>query len=91
MTRDEAIRVAQHTSHAQGAAAALVDNLVALGVLKLNTTEDKDRVAAIERLDGCFIVAKSDSLYHEKAFVLGVEGAAEILDILTKSGFKITR
>lgn len=72
----------------------LVDALVALGVLHLETTEDKVRVAAAERLKNMRINVhaywQSDTSDDQTARIT-LDGAFEILDILTKSGFRITR
>lgn len=92
MTRDEAIYKAQEifeSGTSPRAMADVVDFLVALGLLKFETTVDKDRVAAAERLENMFISVVANG--RKCAGQIHVEGAYEILDILTKSGFKITR
>jgi hypothetical protein len=87
MTRDEAARILQnrHWNNPM----AFVDSLEALGLLKLDTTTRCEQLAA-QRLENMFIIvtdrdgARRDVRIHR-------EGAYEIIDILTNSGFKITK
>ena len=86
MTRDEAIAIYQKHSRKPGEVPGwLIDTLVELGVLHLKTTEDIVRVAAVEQLEGMVV-----DVSHGPQKILR-RGAFEILDILTKSGFRITR
>jgi hypothetical protein len=72
----------------------MVIALEAIGLLHLETTEDKVRLAAVSRLVG--VIAE---VTHSRNGVTDVrepgrithEGALEILDVLTKSGFRISR
>lgn len=68
-----------------------VDALVAFGLLHLDATSDKDRIAAAERLQGCFMIPMSKEGLELNPVRISKGGAYEILDVLTKSGFKITR
>lgn len=93
MTREEAIAKVNRLYPAEGLSGAFVDNLVALGLLHIETTEDKVRIAAAERLDTMHVEvhpAKGSvgSSYWAK---LTRAGAFEIIDILTKSGFRIAK
>ncbi len=98
MTRDEAItklymalmRVPLGTQvNSVNWCGSVVDGLADLGVLKLEAAEDKDRMLAANFLLGKFIT----SAVQENRWYVKIDqaGAYEIIDILTKSGFKITR
>ena len=90
MTRKEAIDKCKEYWASGSSTRAMIDSLVALGLLQLETTTDKDRVAAAERLQnthvGCYLTQSNSNIAK-----LSLDGAYEILDILTKSGFRITR
>jgi hypothetical protein len=94
MTRDEAIDKFEKASPLLNAAHRypdwVIDGLVALGLLHLETTEDKVRVAAAERLMGVHVGVQGDA--HSETYAKITQGGAfEILDVLIKSGFRITR
>lgn len=94
MTRDEAIYKAQEIFESRGSLRAmsdLVDFLEALGLIKLETPTDKDRIAAAGRLVGMYTVVDVNLAGANRSGKITEEGAYEILDILTKSGFKITK
>lgn len=68
----------------------LVDSLAALGLL---TFEDKEKITVLSAVDLLYgrrvcIIDRDGDLKSEQ---LSRPGAAEIIDILTKSGFRITR
>jgi hypothetical protein len=89
MTRDEAISKVRGCTNMLNSD-ALVISLEALGLLRLETTEDKVRVAAAERLTGIHVGVQGDA--HSETYAKITQGGAlEILDVLTKSGFRITR
>ncbi len=67
----------------------VVDGLVDLGVLKLETAEDKDRMLAADCLSGKFTTGEAQG--NKWSVRIDQAGAYEMLDILTKNGFKITR
>ncbi len=86
MTRAEAIqKVCAHDP------AAFVASLEALGLLHLETTEDKTRIAAAERLTLAFIEVLMEDRITPRNAKITRDGAFEILDVLTKSGFRITK
>ena len=86
MTRDEAIAIYQKHSRKPGEVPGwLIDTLVDLGVLHVETTEDTVRIAAAERLTGMHI-----DVGHGPQKIMR-SGGYEIIDILIKSGFRITR
>ena len=87
MTRLEAIKICIPVWG--NAAPEIVDALTKLGALHLESTEDKVRIAAIERLTNAMCQAERAPLANV-ARITAV-GAAEIIDVLTKSGFRITR
>ncbi len=92
MTRDEAIKKveANRGPFHSGFPIAVVDSLVALGLLHLETTEDTTRIAAAERLTNTHTHVAGDA----GSFMWGKitrDGALEILDVLTKSGFTLSR
>jgi hypothetical protein len=89
MTRDEAARILENRHWNNPL--AFVDSLEALGLLKLETTADKDRIAAAGRLVGMYTVVDVNMAGANRSAKITEAGAYEILDILTKSGFKITR
>ncbi len=92
MTRDEAIKIAGGKASIIPWPDRFVDSLVELGLLKLDPPND-DIALAIDRLTGCFVHVRhgfdGDSL--RAVYRLDREGAGEILDVLLKSGFKVTR
>jgi hypothetical protein len=94
MTRDEAIDKLKKLE-TDNYPDWVIDGLVALGLLHLETTEDKVRVAAAERLTGAFTQTSSMSAVQRQGkgewSAITRDGALEILDVLTKSGFRITR
>lgn len=97
MTRDEAVSAVMKGQPNKwlGApdaveASRLVDALAALGLLKLETQDEAVRVAAIDRLVGVLVHAEV-GLNPIEPVCLGQSGAAEIIDVLTMSGFKIMR
>ena len=85
MTRDEAVAIYWKNFEGTTNHGWFIDTLVDLGVLHVETTENKVRIAAADQLTG---VGVTTSL---GAAALGRDGAFEILDILIKSGFRITR
>lgn len=106
MTRDEAVKKLEVSwaavlqvspncsSHLQ-----FVTALEALGLLHLDPaiagTEDKVRIAAASRLEGVIVYVTHSrqggySAVKEPGKITP-DGALEILDVLTKSGFRITR
>ena len=92
MTRDEAIKKVNMCGGNRDD--MLVDGLVQLGLLHLETTEDKVRLAAVERLTGVFVRVDQSAFGNDASkysSCLSQDGALEILDVLTKSGFRITR
>ena len=95
MTREEALeKIAMPRWYGEaGRRGWLLDALEQLGLLKFDTTEEKDRTAAIDRLAHLHVMvtAVTGDEGIEVAAKLTYDGAAEILDILTKSGFKISR
>lgn len=100
MTRDEAIKIAagpyEAASGSWGRTDCLIDALVALGLLKLDTIDDPTFKAAGERLTGVYVEGNSTSQSPTKIggagiFSLTPQGAYEALDVLRKSGFKVTR
>lgn len=93
MTRDQAIYEARQTLSTwttQGAS-DIVDLLAALGLLKLETADDDaNRDAAASCLSGTYV----HGIKIDGGFTLvqiSPPGAVEIIDVLLKSGFKITR
>ena len=77
MTRDEAIAIYQKHSRKPGEVPGwLIDTLVELGVLHVETTENKVRIAAADRLIGMGVTTSLG------AAALGRDGAFEILDIV---------
>ena len=91
MTRDEAIRKFVATSPTGKAWPALmVDSLVALGLLHLETTEDKTRLAAAEQITLAYTLVVGDRA-TEHAAKITRDGAFEIIDELLRAGFRITR
>lgn len=90
MTREEAIaRVDSVKDEGLLGGSYIVDILVALGLLHLDVTKDKDRIAAATCLTRKFTTVLSSD--GTSVAQLSQDGAYEILNILTKSGFKITR
>lgn len=94
MILNEAIeKVLQHTEWDRGVAVPLVKALQALGLLHLAPAvagqDDAVRIAAAERLVQAHtqIFSRNDSAIWGK---MTRDGAYEILDVLLKSGFKIT-
>lgn len=83
MTRDEAIAIVTGVDCAAG---KWVDAFVELGMLKLDAPAEKDHVAAINRLQHIFV-----HVYGGAVTQLAYDGAAEVIDVLLKSGFKITK
>lgn len=69
---------------------ALIAALESVGALKLDDPEEKDRLAAISYLEEKFVEVQSTGNARNSER-LTRDGAAEVLDILLKSGFKITR
>jgi hypothetical protein len=93
MTRDEANAVVVKHGYGVypgGQGANLIDVLVDLGLLRLETTSGKDRDAAVDRLHGMYVSAVAHGVESTTA-KLTLDGAAEIVDVLTKSGFRITK
>jgi hypothetical protein len=92
MTRGEAIAtVEKHRRGFHGdLTQVLVDVLEALGLLHLETTEDKVRIAAAERLTLAHTLVVGPTA-TERAANITRDGAFEIIDVLTKSGFRITK
>jgi len=71
---------------------SIVYALEKVGLLKLETAEDNVKIAAAERLRGKLISpANMDGTVTNAAIRISLDGAYEIIDILDKSGFKITR
>lgn len=98
MTRDEArakLNADRDGLWGAGYADRFLTALEELGLLKLDTrAEELTRCAAIEHLVGMFVMTDSavnDSRQNSMPRRLNPESAAEIIDILTKSGFHITR
>lgn len=69
---------------------ALVDSLIELGLLKVETTEALVLTAAVQLLQNMIIPCRPTQ-HGNTAAKLTRDGAMEVLDILTKSGFRITR
>jgi hypothetical protein len=91
VTRDEAIdKVKKAVGHFDRCV-NFVEALSVLGLLKFETTADKDRIAAAERLRGMYTVVDVSMAGANRSGKITEAGAYEILDILTKSGFKIMR
>ena len=95
MTRDEAIQIMlplyrSPYSDDKDRAKLFVEVLCGLGLLKL---DDRVETAAIDRLRDAYFHFNSSSLTNRGNFVgkLTLDGAAEVVDVLLKSGFKITR
>jgi hypothetical protein len=67
-----------------------VDCLEALGVLTIDTIDDQTFGAAAERLTGARV-----NIYQPASDLsvarLNLEGALEVMDVLRKSGFRITK
>lgn len=93
MTLDEAIAklVDAKISSVQFPAFLFVRACEVLGLLHLETTEDKVRIAAVERLTLATTYVIGGTGITEHAGKITRDGALEILDVLTKSGFRITR
>lgn len=92
MTRDEAImKINSALIKKEPEAAFYVTMLEALGLLHLKTTEDKVRMAAVERLGMAIIEVEYTRGADPTNCRITRNGALEILDVLTKSGFRITR
>jgi hypothetical protein len=90
VTRKEAIKILLVASEGSWFHAERhVDAFVALGILRLDTIDDETFKAAAERLIGSRIPVSTAS-YINGCVKLESEGAYEILDVLRKSGFKIT-
>lgn len=90
MTRDEAIaRVDSVKDEGLLGGAYIVDILVALGLLHLDATSDKDRTAITAKLINVIIPAWHGMQPVE--VLIGTEGAYRIFDAITGAGFKITR
>lgn len=95
MTRDEAIAkvhdaMSQPGPHTHG----FVDALVSLGLIKLETREEASAEAAVRRLTNVIVMTDSavkDSRVDHMPRKLTHGGATEIIDVLVKSGFRITR
>lgn len=70
-----------------------IDSFVALGMLKLDNPMDSDRIAAIDRLYKIHVGIDVIGRGFDNTITgqLSLDGAAEVLDVLIKSGFKITR
>jgi hypothetical protein len=88
MTRDEAARILQNRHWNNPL--AFVDSLEALGLLKLETPTRCEQLAA-QRLENMFVIVTDRDGARRDAVRIHREGAYEIIDILTKSGFKITK
>ena len=88
MTRDEAVAIYWKNFEGTTNHGWFIDTLVDLGVLHVETTEDTVRIAAAERLIGMHVDVHNMEIGPQK---IGRDGAFEILDILIKSGFRITR
>jgi hypothetical protein len=95
VTREEAINIATGP-YAKASnlrdwsrADCFVDALEALGLLKFDTVDDAMFRAAGKALVGAYIHVSTAS-YIGGAVKLEESGAYEILDVLRKSGFKIT-
>lgn len=91
MTRTEAIAkiTTKLTPWSAAVAEQIVDALIALGLLKVETQEQSVRVAAIERLDEVFVSVHVDGWMKHGRLSRG--SAIAIVDLLLKSGFKIVR
>lgn len=91
MTRDEAIQRLTWCSAYNSLSGSMnfVDNLVALGLLKLDTVEDEIRQAAARKIAGSHIVLRCGS--SNVSGYLDPNSAAELIKVLTETGFKITR
>lgn len=90
-TRDQAIKVlATELEQNKDWTERWIDALIALDLLKVETTPDPDRIVAIGRLDGVYTTVRyRDNM--QGPVQITREAAVEILDVLLKSGFKITR
>lgn len=92
MTRDEAIAVVRAITESNSSERYIVDfvdSLEALGVVKFELVKDSTFKAAGEFLKDKFVVVNTDSRQVQARLTL--DGAYEVLDILRKSGFKITK
>lgn len=91
MTRDEALSKMDPLAYGTTKREELLDCLVALGLLHLEpaiaSQEDTVRIAAVERLTGAWTMV----LPTGNSMKISRRGASEILDVLTKSGFRITK
>lgn len=91
MTRDEAIQKVTIAGFAGFHADHLVAALESVGLLKLDAIDDATFRAAGERLEGAFVSGDAcGGTLHVAAVRLDRAGAYEVLDVLRKSGFKLT-
>ena len=90
MTRDEAVKKFNECV-VGGFADMMVDGLAKVGLLHLETTEDKVRMEAISTLTLSHTFALTPSMATEQTAKLTRSGAIETIDRLLKSGFRITK
>ena len=104
MTRNEAVSKVNAVftarwpaNDATDGSAIFVDSLIALGLFIPTSIDDATFKAAAERLDGVKIsVVQSGSgtyaeMAHSRIATVDRAGALEIMDVLRKSGFKVTK
>jgi hypothetical protein len=90
MTREEAIEIVRRNGNSKSWYEDTVDTLVDLQLLKLDDPNEAVRIEAIGRLKNCFVevIDSSSNTSYQR---LTIDGAAEAIDVLAESGFKITR